>query len=90
MAVLEAGQDQLLALSVAEVVWSRPGQLRREALSDIEKVLQCSLWLGCSAAMAAYVVCPAVGWITHEGCRAASWLARACCKSTRDTCVAVA
>ena len=39
VSVLEAGPDQLLALSVAEVIWSRPGQLRREALSDIEKVV---------------------------------------------------
>ena len=38
VAVLEAGREQLFTLSVNEVVWSRPGDLRREKLSDIDKV----------------------------------------------------
>jgi len=38
VAVLEAGREQLFTLSVNEVVWSRPGDLRREKLSEIEKV----------------------------------------------------
>ena len=39
VAVLEAGSEQLFALTVNEVVWSRPGDVRREKLSDIEKVV---------------------------------------------------
>ncbi len=40
VAVLDGGDEQLFALSVAEVVWSQPGRVRREALSDIEKVAE--------------------------------------------------
>ena len=39
VSVLQSGHEQLFALSVSEVVWSRPGSVRREALSDIDKVV---------------------------------------------------